>query len=143
MAKRMSDDERRAFLLGGTRTGVLATVRSDGRPHAAPLWFTLDGDDVVFTTGEATVKGRNLLRDGRATIVVDDGAPPFRFVIIEGRVDVVGDDPAELLRWTTILGARYMGEDRGAEYGRRNAVPSELLVRLRPDKIIASADIAE
>lgn len=143
MAKRMSDDERRAFLLGGTRTGVLATVRADGRPHAAPVWFTLDGDDVVFTTGEGTVKGRNLLREGQATFVVDDGSPPFRFVIIEGRVDVVGDDPAELLRWTTTLGARYMGEDRAAEYGRRNAVPSELLVRLRPDKIIASADIAE
>ena len=56
----MADDERRAFLLQGTRTGKLATVRRDGRPHVVPIWFLLDGDDVVLTTGADTVKGRNI-----------------------------------------------------------------------------------
>lgn len=53
-------------LLAGTRTGVLSTVCKDGRPHAAPIWFVLDGDTVVFTTGRGTVKGRNLRRTGQA-----------------------------------------------------------------------------
>lgn len=142
MARQMTDDERHAFLLAGTRTGILATVRADGRPHAAPVWFTLDGDDVVFTTGAGTVKGRNLRRDGRAAFVVDDGTPPFDFVTMEGRVEL-SDDMAELQRWATVLGERYMGKDRGAAFGARNAVPSELLVRLRPDKVIAMAAMAD
>jgi PPOX class probable F420-dependent enzyme len=138
----MTGAQRRAFLLDGTRTGVLATVRADGRPHAAPVWFTLDGDDVVFTTGAGTVKGRNLRRTGRALVVVDESAPPFDFVTVEGRVEI-SEDPAELLRWATVLAGRYMGADKAEEFGRRNAVPGELLVRLRPDKIVALSGIAD
>jgi PPOX class probable F420-dependent enzyme len=138
----MTDAQRRAFLLDGTRTGVLATVRADGRPHAAPVWFTLDGDDVVFTTGAGTVKGRNLRRTGRALVAVDESAPPFDFVTVEGRVEI-SEDPAELLRWATVLAGRYMGADKAEEFGRRNAVPGELLVRLRPDKIVALSGIAD
>jgi nitroimidazol reductase NimA-like FMN-containing flavoprotein (pyridoxamine 5'-phosphate oxidase superfamily) len=47
----MSESEWRAFLLEGTRTGKVATTRVDGRPHVAPIWFDLDGDTLVFTTG--------------------------------------------------------------------------------------------
>jgi PPOX class probable F420-dependent enzyme len=138
----MTDEQRRAFLLGGTRTGVLATVRRDGRPHAAPIWFTLDGDDVMFTTGADTVKGRNLRRDGRALLVVDEPRPPFDFVTVEGRVEI-SEDLDELRRWATVLAGRYMGPENAEAFGRRNAVPGELLIRLRPDKVVALAGIAE
>jgi PPOX class probable F420-dependent enzyme len=138
----MTDDERRAFLLAGTRTGILSTVRADGRPHAAPIWFTLDGDDVIFTTSADTVKGRNLSRDGRAVLAVDRPTPPYDFITIEGHAELSSDFDA-LLRWATILGERYMGPGQGEAFGRRNAVPPELLVRLRPDKIIALAGIAD
>lgn len=138
----MTEDQRRAFLLAGTRTGILATVRKDGGPHAAPVWFTLDGDDVVFTTEANTVKGRNLRRTGRAVLVVDESTPPFSFVSVEGSVEI-GEDLDEMLRWATILGGRYMGRENAESYGRRNAVPGEILVRLRPDKVIAIAGIAE
>ena len=138
----MSDEQRRSFLLEGTRTGVLATVRRDGRPHAAPVWFTLDGDDILFTTGADTVKGRNLRRTGQATLVVDDGTPPFHFVAIDARAEV-SEDLDALLRWATVLGGRYMGADNAEAFGRRNAVPGELLVRLRPTKIVALRDIAD
>jgi PPOX class probable F420-dependent enzyme len=137
----MSDEQRRAFLLDGTRTAVLATVRADGRPHAAPIWFSLDGDDVMFTTGEGTVKGRNLQRTGRALVVIDESTPPFDFVTIEGSVEI-SRDPEALLHWATVLGGRYMGAAQAEDYGRRNAVPTELLVRLRPEKIVALAGIA-
>jgi len=59
----MSPDERHAFLDHGTRTGKLATARADGAPHVAPIWFVRDGDDLVFTTGGGTVKGKALARD--------------------------------------------------------------------------------
>ena len=138
----MSDEQRRAFLLAGTRTGVLATVRKDGRPHAAPIWFTLDGDDVIFTTGADTVKGRNLRRTGQATLVVDEARPPFHFVAIEGTVEL-SEDLDETLRWATVLGGRYMGAENAEAFGRRNAVPGELLVRLRPSKIVATANVSD
>jgi PPOX class probable F420-dependent enzyme len=138
----MTDEQRRAFLLEGTRTGILATVRADGRPHAAPIWFTLDGDDVIFTTGADTVKGRTLRRQGRAVLVVDESEPPFDFVTVEGPVEI-SEDPAERLRWAIVLGGRYMGADQAEAFGRRNAVPGELLVRLRPEKVIALAAIAD
>lgn len=138
----MTDDERRAFLTSGTRTGVLSTVRADGRPHAAPIWFVLDGDDVIFTTGRETVKGRNLRRTGRAHLTVDDERPPFAFVTISGPVQL--DDIGEaMLPEATAIGARYMGAELAEQYGSRNAVPGELLVRLRPEHIVAFSGIAE
>jgi PPOX class probable F420-dependent enzyme len=138
----MSDEERRGFLMTGTRTGVLSTVRRDGRPHAAPIWFVLDGDDVVFTTAHDTVKGRNLRRTGQAALTVDDGAPPFSFVTIAGTVEI-SEDVEEMLPWAIKLGGRYMGAEQAEAFGRRNAVPGELLVRLVPDRIIALRGISD
>lgn len=138
----MSDDERRAFLLHGTRTGVLSTVRADGRPHAAPVWFTLDGDDVMFMTGAGTVKGRNLHRTGQAVLTVDLPEPPFSFVTVSGTVEI-SEDLDVMLGWSTAIGGRYMGADQAEAFGRRNAVPGELLVRLVPQRIIAQAAIAD
>jgi PPOX class probable F420-dependent enzyme len=142
MASAMTDDQRRAFLLTGTRTAIVSTVRADGRPHAAPVWFTLDGDDVLFQTGADTVKGRNLARDARATITVDDSEPPYAFVTMEGTV-ALADNPPDALQWATALGVRYMGAERGEQVGRRNAVPGEYLVRFTPTHISAVAGLAD
>ncbi|MEU6339771.1 PPOX class F420-dependent oxidoreductase [Streptomyces sp. NPDC046977] len=141
MGHRMTEEEWRAFVSAGTRTGKLATVRADGRPHLAPVWFLLDGDDLVFNTGAGTAKGRNIARDGRVALCVDDDRPPFSFVVMEGRAEV-SDDPGPLLEWATRIAARYMGEERAVEYGKRNGVPGELLVRVRIDKVLAEADVA-
>jgi len=137
----MTEEEYRDFLLGSVRTATLATVRADGRPHAAPIWYHLDGETFVFTTGEDTVKGRNLRRDGRVSLCIDDEMPPFHFVVVEGVADIAADDP-ELLHWATRIGGRYMGEDRAEAFGRRNAVSGELLVRVAPTKVLAYKNIA-
>jgi hypothetical protein len=142
MARDMSPDEIRAFLLHGTRTGKVATTRADGRPHVAPIWFTLDGSDVLFNTGESSVKGRSLARDPRVSMCVDDEAPPFSFVLIEGTATLI-EDVEECRRWATVIGARYMGEDRAEEFGARNGVPGEYLVRVSPTRIIAKAEISD
>lgn len=132
----MSDAERREFLSEGTRTGKLATVRADGSPHVVPVWFVLDGDDLVFTTGADTVKGKALRRDGRAALCVDMERPPFAYVMAAGEVEI-SEDPDELLDWATRIATRYEGPERAEEFGRRNAVPGELLVRLSPTKVVA------
>jgi PPOX class probable F420-dependent enzyme len=142
--REMSQDERRAFLTTSGRTGVLTTVRPDGRPHAAPIWFLLDADDLVFTTWETSVKARNLARDPRAGLVVDDPAFPYAYVLVEGRCAVrdLRDDLAALRRWTTRIAARYVPADQVDAYGSRNAVAGELLVRLQPEHLVAQTEIA-
>jgi PPOX class probable F420-dependent enzyme len=141
MAK-MSTEEWRAFLSEGTRTGKLATVRADGRPHLAPVWFVLDGDDLLFNTGAGTVKGRNLARDPRLSICVDDDRPPFAFVVAEGRATLI-EELADVRHWATRIAARYMGEDEAEDFGARNGVPGELLVRVHLDKVLAERNVAD
>ncbi|MBO0778979.1 MAG: PPOX class F420-dependent oxidoreductase [Ktedonobacteraceae bacterium] len=134
-------DDVRKFLLEGGRTAQLATVRADGRPHVAPIWFDVDGNTIVFTTGQTSVKGRNMRRDGRVCLCVDDERPPFAYVQIEGTASL-SDDMGELKRWATRLGGRYMGAEQAEAYGKRNAVQGELLVRVTPTKIVFQRDIA-
>jgi PPOX class probable F420-dependent enzyme len=140
----VADEQVRAFLTAlPPRTGKLATVRADGRPHVAPVWYDMDDEgSLVFNTGEATVKGRNLRRDPRASLCVDDDRPPFSFVVVEGQVEI-SDDLAEVRRWASRLGGRYMGPDRAEEYGARNGVAGELLVRLRPEHIVSAFGTAD
>ena len=138
----MSDDERRRFMSEGTRTGKLATVRADGAPHVAPIWFVLDGDDVLLMTGARTRKGRNLRRDPRASLVVDDERPPFAWARIDG-VAELSDDLGEMLPWSIRIAGRYIGDDQAEAYGRRNAVAGELLVRIRPRRIASEAGVAD
>lgn len=140
----MKRAEVRAFLAGSpAHTGKLATVRADGRPHVAPVWYAVDDDGtIVFNTGESTVKGRNLRRDPRASLCVDDERPPFSFVLVEGTV-TLSDDLDEVREWATRIGGRYMGEDRAEEYGGRNGVAGELVARLRPERIVSAMDLAD
>jgi PPOX class probable F420-dependent enzyme len=138
----MTDSEWRQFVSVGTRTGKLATTRQDGRPHVVPIWFLLDGEDLVFNTGAGTVKGRALRRTGWASLCVDDENPPFSFVTISGPVTISTDLEA-MLPIAIEIAARYIGPERAEEFGRRNAVEGELLVRLRAEHVLALRDVAD
>ncbi|MGW7512213.1 PPOX class F420-dependent oxidoreductase [Streptomyces massasporeus] len=142
MAEKMTGAQWREFVSDGTRTAKLSTVRADGSPHVAPIWFLLDGDEVVFNTGKKTVKGRNIVRDGRIALCVDDDRPPYSFVVLQGRARV-SEDLDVVRHWATRIGARYMGEERAEEFGARNGVPGELLVRVTVDRVLAERDIAD
>lgn len=129
------------FLSAGTRTGMLGYLAADGRPLVAPVWFVVDDGQLAFNTGRATSKGRALARDPRVVICVDDPHPPYSFVQVQG-VATVSEDPQDVLNIATRAGRRYMGADRADEFGRRNAVPGELVVRVRPTKVNAGFDIS-
>lgn len=137
----MTTDEYKDFLTRGTRTAKLATVRKDGRPHVVPIWFVLDGDDLIFTTARTSVKGQAILRDGRVSLCVDDEEPPYAFVLVEGTA-MATEDPEDLLRWATRIAARYVGEEQAEAFGKRNAVEGELLVRATPTKVVTESDVA-
>ena len=128
------------------RTAKLAVVRADGSPHVAPVWVDLDGDgddvQVVFMTSADTIKGKAILRDGRVSLCWDDEAPPFSFVTIGGTT-TTSTDPDELLAWSTRIAGRYMGAEQAEAYGRRNAVPPEMVVRVTPTRVVATVDVAD
>lgn len=130
------------FLGTGTRTGMLGYVAADGRPLVAPVWFVVDGGDLVLNTGRDTAKGRALARDPRVTICVDDPHPPYSFVQVQG-IASLSEEPGEVRAVATRAGARYMGPERAEEFGRRNGVPGELAVRVRPTKVITAFNLAE
>lgn len=136
----LSDDVT-AFLSEGTRTGMLGYLASDGRPLVAPVWFVVDNGQLAFNTGKDTAKGRAIVRDPRVVLTVDDPHPPYSFVQIQG-VATVSEDPADLLDIATRTGGRYMGADRAEEFGRRNGVPGELVVRITPRKVRHAFDLA-
>ncbi len=144
----MSREEIQTFLMTGTLTGKISTVRKDGRPHIVPIWFILENDDsninVVFTTGLDSVKAKHMFRDPRVSLCVDDQTPPFLFVLIDGIAEINQEpDPNELLKWATKIAGRYMGQENAASYGKRNAVKGEFLIRVRPTNIIAMKDMVE
>lgn len=139
----MTGSEWREFLLERPRTAQLATVKANGAPHVAPVWIDIDDDGkIIFNTGAKTQKGTAIRRDQRVCLCVDDDEPPYSFVVIEGAAEFT-DDPDELLRSATRIAGRYMGADKAEEYGRRNGVPGELLVRVTPIHVIAQAAVAD
>lgn len=136
----ITDEDVRGFLEHGTRTGMLAYTASDGRPLVAPVWFVLDGSDLVFNTGKDTAKGKALARDPRVTLCVDLEQEPYAFVQVQGTA-TLSEDPDELRRTATRIAGRYVAPERAVEFGRRNAVPGELVVRLRASKVLAEFDM--
>src|SRR5690348_5436373 len=141
MSAGLSDPAVRDFLSHGTRTGKLGFLAASGRPLVAPVWFIVEDGSLVFNTGKDTAKGRALARDPRVSLCVDVEEPPYAFVQVQGEAEL-SEDPAELLRTATAIGARYMGADRAEEFGKRNAVSGELVVRVRPAKVLANFDVA-
>jgi PPOX class probable F420-dependent enzyme len=138
----MSPDEARAFLRAGGRTAKVATTRADGGPHVVPVWFVVEDDGaIVFTCAAASVKGRNLARDPRAAVSVDDETFPYAFVVVSGGAEM-RERPDDLLAWTTRIARRYLPRPRAEEYGRRNAELDDSVVRVAPERVYARAEIA-
>jgi hypothetical protein len=108
-----------------------------------PIWFVMDDDGtLLFTTWHETIKAKALRRDGRVSLCVDDDRPPFSYVRVDGTTAITED--RELLRtWATRIAARYMGAEAAEQFGARNGVPGELLVRVTPTRIVAEAGIAD
>jgi PPOX class probable F420-dependent enzyme len=139
----MTKDEIRSFLLQGTFTGKLGTISKNGTPHIVPIWFTLDDEDnILFTTSDTSVKAKNIRRDNRVRLCVDDQVPLFSFVTIDGIAEIISNEPTKVFKLAKIIAARYMGNDKAEEYGKRNSSEGELLIKIKSTRIIGQKDIA-
>ncbi|AYM41773.1 PPOX class F420-dependent enzyme [Mycobacteroides chelonae] len=142
----MTREQWWAFATEGTRTGMLGLVRANGAPIVTPVWFLLHegpgGDELIFTTGTETLKGKAIRRDPRISLAVDDQRPPYSYVQFSAEARLTSDLD-EMREWATRIGGRYMGAELAEDFGRRNAVPEESLVRARITKVVARAGIAD
>ena len=85
-------DEIKA-LVRGANFGFLATVMADGSPQVAAVWVDLEGDRVLVSTGETSLKARNTRRDARVGLSVVALANPYLEAQIRGRVVERRPDP--------------------------------------------------
>ncbi len=93
--------------LNETRFGVLATLNADGAPQQTVMWYLpVDGDTILMNTKKGRVKDKNLERDGRASLCVEDGQ---RYVAVRGTI-VVDNDPANGQETMRAVTTRYVGE---------------------------------
>jgi PPOX class probable F420-dependent enzyme len=136
----ITDPEVHAFLTAGTRTAKLSYASATGHPLVVPVWFVVEDGCIVFNTGRETAKGRALAREPRTSVCVDLDSPPYAFVQVQGTAEL-SEDLADLLHTATAIAARYVGKDRAEEFGTRNAVPGELVVRLRPTKVLTDFNV--
>src|SRR5919198_4915633 len=103
----MSKAEIGRFLMRGTFTGKLATVKKDGSSHVVPIWFVLDDNsnsrgkigNIIFTTDSTSVKANNIQRDNRVSICIDDQIPPFSFITIFGTAKIYPYKQKEVFKW--------------------------------------------
>lgn len=94
---KLTEQETAEFLSERGRLARIGTVDDDGMPRVLPLWFVVEGGRVLFTPRSPAVIWRNILRDPRVGISIDEEAPPWRKVSVQGVADVVhppGDDDA-------------------------------------------------
>jgi PPOX class probable F420-dependent enzyme len=141
--KQMTRDEWMSFIQEGTKTGKLATTRTDGRPHCVPVWCIFENEQVMFMTMRASVKAKNIERDNRVCITFDNDIYPYDFVTIEGVADIRELCIDELLPISTKIAARYVPLEQSEEYGERNAAEGEVLIVITPSKVISARGVAE
>src|SRR5687767_7832035 len=129
----MSKAEIGRFLMKGTFTGKLATVKEDGSSHVVPIWFVLEKKksrdrvgNIIFTTGSTSVKANNIQRDNRISICIDDQIPLFSFVTIFGTAKIYPYKQKEVLKWATEIAERYMGKSNAEAYGRRKIAEKDI-----------------
>ncbi|MFL6498744.1 MAG: pyridoxamine 5'-phosphate oxidase family protein, partial [Nitrososphaera sp.] len=102
----MSNEEIARFVMQGTFTGKLATVKKDGGSHVVPIWFVLDNENskrrnrignIIFTTYSTSVKANNIRHNNRVGICIDDQIRPFSFVTIFGTAKIYPYKQKEVL----------------------------------------------
>jgi PPOX class probable F420-dependent enzyme len=119
--------------VGKPYIATLATVRADGSPHMAPVWYRYEDGAFFVLTERASVKARNASRDPRVELCIDDRErPPYHTVIVRGRA---GIEPYPGDAWRLALAVRYLGEENGRRYVETTPVADEVVIRIEPEQI--------
>jgi PPOX class probable F420-dependent enzyme len=113
----------------------LATVKADGSPHVAPVWFQYQDGQIRIVAQTNSVKVRNIQHEPRVSLSVAIHERPYKYVLINGTAELSKEGIPELTR---SLAIRYQGEQEGNEYADRVLVEMDFyLITITPTKIIS------
>jgi len=126
------NEEQRKFA-AEVNVAVLATVDGKGRPHATPIWYMLDGDEIVLSVGRGGQKHRNLERNPEVTLVIDSRKVPYYALMLSGPVEI---GPALEGAPKLALVTRYLGEEMGKRYIEMTEGEDGVSLRLKPRKVM-------
>jgi PPOX class probable F420-dependent enzyme len=130
----MTEAERQAFL-AGLHVGVLGIERQDGPPLVLPVWYSYEpGGDVVVLTSGSSLKGRLAARAGRASLVAQQEALPYKYVSVEGPIEIDHLDADETRAAVEPMAVRYLGDELGKGYAAANQAADEIRIRLQPTR---------
>jgi len=117
-AVRMTDDEITEFLVTSEKVQV-ATIGPDGAPHLTTLFYVVQDGKVAFWTYASSQKIKNLQRDPRITLLIEDGDDYFelRGVTISGKAELVTDEESIRAIGTAVADVMAKGVDLG-DFGR-------------------------
>ncbi len=136
---RMDDDEVRDFL-DQSRTVIINSIGRDGVPHPIPMWYAIqEGGEIVMATYTKSQKIRNLQRDPRVSLLVEDGTDysELRGVLIYGTVDLVHDTEGVIDILTAVFSRQGDPLTQAARAGLRQRAKKRTGIRVRPAKVVS------
>ncbi|MGW3356979.1 PPOX class F420-dependent oxidoreductase [Streptomyces bungoensis] len=114
---------------------VLGTLQPDGGPQLSPVWVKRDGDDVLVSTTADRRKTKNLRRDPRVSVLVQDPDSPYEYAEIRGTADLTTEGGDALI---DELSVKYTGK-KYAEFNPASAQDAErVVVRITPQKVVGN-----
>ena len=108
----------------------LATLMKDGSPHVTPVWCDYDGTHVRVNSAKGRLKDKNMRRDKRVALSIQDPDNPYRYIAIRGTVEQITQDGADA--HIDALAKKYLGKER---YPFRAPGEVRVIYRIRPDRV--------
>jgi PPOX class probable F420-dependent enzyme len=125
-------NERQVRFLEKARIARLGTINPDGTPHIAPVWYRYEDGEMRILTDRGSQKHKNIERDPRVTVCVDDETPPYRTVLMRGTAAVTESPGAA---WRLALAVHYLGEERGRRYVEQNNSETGIMLRITAENV--------
>ena len=136
MPRRFSKPEVERFLRGRW-VAVLGTIGPDGAPVLTPIWYLYRNGQILMRTGKESVKTRNIARDPRVSVCVQDERPPFASVTVYGKASIEPADEALGQQ----MAKHYLGAVGAAGYQRaaREAIErsEEITLVITPERVLS------
>jgi PPOX class probable F420-dependent enzyme len=108
----------------------LATVMPDGSPQVTPVWFDYDGECLRINSAKGRVKDKNMRRDKRVALSIQDPENAYRYLAVRGNVEKITEEGADA--HIDSLAKKYLGKDK---YPFRGPAEVRVIYKIRPEKV--------
>jgi PPOX class probable F420-dependent enzyme len=128
MADKIPEEFKDVF--GKVAYAHLATVMPDGSPQVTPVWFDYDGNHLRVNSAKGRIKDKNMRRNKKIALAIQDPDNPYRYLAVRGEVDEITEDGADA--HIDSLAKKYLGKD---QYPFRGPGEVRVIYKIRPEKV--------